>query len=65
MLSNLRRLLITFVWAFLILNLVHRFPRPLTIFVNVALVFMALMNGMQLAALKSTKPKAGPQMTRG
>ncbi len=27
----------------LILNLVHPFPRPLNIFVNVALVFMALM----------------------
>lgn len=43
MLINLGRLLMLFVWAFLILNLVHPFPRPLNIFVNVALVFMALM----------------------
>ncbi len=63
MLINLGRLLMLFVWAFLILNLVHPFPRPLNIFVNVALVFMALMHGMQLALLKSTIPKAGPQMT--
>lgn len=59
MLINLGRLLMLFVWAFLILNLVHPFPRPLNIFVNVALVFMALMHGMQLALLKSTIPKAG------
>lgn len=65
MLINLGRLLMLFVWAFLILNLVHPFPRPLNIFVNVALVFMALMHGMQLALLKSTIPKAGPQMTTG
>ncbi len=49
MLINLGRLLMLFVWAFLILNLVQPFPRPLNIFVNVALVFMALMHGMQLA----------------
>lgn len=65
MLINLGRLLMLFVWAFLILNLVHPFPRPLNIFVNVALVFMALMHGMQLALLKSTIPKEGPQMTTG
>ncbi|MDI5166004.1 DUF1145 domain-containing protein, partial [Salmonella enterica subsp. enterica serovar Montevideo] len=40
----------------MILNLVQPFPRPLNIFVNVALVFMALMHGMQLALLKSTIP---------
>lgn len=57
MLINLGRLLMLFVWAFLILNLVQPFPRPLNIFVNVALVFMALMHGMQLALLKSTIPK--------
>ncbi|EBW5577955.1 DUF1145 family protein [Salmonella enterica subsp. enterica serovar Teddington] len=65
MLINLGRLLMLFVWAFLILNLVHPFPHPLNIFVNVALVFMALMHGMQLALLKSTIPKEGPQMTTG
>ncbi|QSA10151.1 DUF1145 family protein [Escherichia coli] len=45
------------------LNLVHPFPRPLNIFVNVALIFTVLMHGMQLALLKSTLPKDGPQMT--
>lgn len=42
---------------------VHPFPRPLNIFVNVALIFTVLMHGMQLALLKSTLPKDGPQMT--
>lgn len=41
----------------------HPFPRPLNIFVNVALIFTVLMHGMQLALLKSTLPKDGPQMT--
>ena len=64
MLLNLGRLLMLCVWAFLILNLFHPFPRPLNIFVNVALVFMVLMHGMQTALMKSTLPKDGPQMTR-
>ncbi len=37
MLINIGRLLMLCVWGFLILNLVHPFPRPLNIFVNVAL----------------------------
>ncbi|MFW0764829.1 DUF1145 family protein [Trabulsiella odontotermitis] len=63
MLINIGRLLMLFVWAFLLLNLVQPFPRPLNIFVNVALVFMVLMHGMQMALLKTTLPKDGPQMT--
>ncbi|MGX9739444.1 DUF1145 family protein [Pseudocitrobacter corydidari] len=64
MLINLGRLLMLCVWAFLVLNLFQPFPRPLNIFVNVALVFMVLMHGMQLALLQSTIPKDGPQMTK-
>ena len=51
MLINIGRLLMLCVWGFLILNLVHPFPRPLNIFVNVALIFTVLMHGMQLALL--------------
>ncbi|HBB1336908.1 TPA: DUF1145 domain-containing protein, partial [Escherichia coli] len=43
MLINIGRLLMLCVWGFLILNLVHPFPRPLNIFVNVALIFTVLM----------------------
>ncbi|WGL56480.1 DUF1145 family protein [Kluyvera intermedia] len=65
MLINLGRLLMLCVWGFLLLNLFQPFPRPLNIFVNVALIFMVLMHGMQMALLQSTMPKDGPQMTRG
>ena len=61
MLINIGRLLMLCVWGFLILNLVHPFPRPLNIFVNVALIFTVLMHGMQLALLKSTLPKPPPK----
>ena len=39
MLINLGRLLMLCVWAFLLLNLFQPFPKPLNIFVNVALIF--------------------------
>ena len=55
MLINIGRLLMLCVWGFLILNLVHPFPRPLNIFVNVALIFTVLMHGMQLALLFANK----------
>lgn len=64
MLINIGRLLMLCVWAFLILNLVQPFPRPLNIFVNVALIFMVLMHGLQLSLLKATQPKEGPALSR-
>jgi uncharacterized protein YhhL (DUF1145 family) len=57
MLINLGRLLMLCVWAFLLLNLFQPFPKPLNIFVNVALIFMILMHGLQLTLLKATQPK--------
>jgi putative membrane protein len=63
MLINLGRLLMVGVWAFLILNLIHPFPRPLNIFVNVALFFTAFMHALQMVMLKTALPKDGPQMT--
>jgi hypothetical protein len=38
MLINFGRLLMLCVWAFLLLNLFQPFPKPLNIFVNVALI---------------------------
>lgn len=64
MLINLGRLLMLFVWFFLLVNIFHPFPRPLNIFVNVALIFTVLMHGMQLALLKSTQPKDSPPLSR-
>ncbi|MDX6019383.1 DUF1145 family protein [Scandinavium sp. V105_16] len=65
MLLNIGRLLMLCVWAFLVLNVVHPFKFPVNIFVNVALIFMILMHGLQMTLLKATMPKDGPQMTRG
>ena len=64
MLINIGRLLMLCVWGFLILNLVHPFPRPLNIFVNVALIFMILMHGLQLTLLKATQTKDAPPLSR-
>ncbi|WP_067700003.1 MULTISPECIES: DUF1145 family protein [unclassified Erwinia] len=63
MLINLGRILMTGVWAFLLLNLVHPFPTPLKYFVNVALIFMVLMHGLQLVLMRATQPKGGPALS--
>ena len=64
MLINLGRLLMLCVWAFLLLNLFQPFPKPLNIFVNVALIFMILMHGLQLTLLRATQPKDAPPIDR-
>lgn len=48
----------------LLLNLFQPFPKPLNIFVNVALIFMILMHGLQLTLLKATQPKDAPPLGR-
>ncbi|STW04082.1 membrane protein [Klebsiella grimontii] len=62
MLINFGRLLMLCVWAFLLLNLFQPFPKPLNIFVNVALIFMILMHGLQLTLLKATQTKEMPPL---
>lgn len=61
---NLGRLLMIFVWAFLLLNLVQPFPKPLKYFVDIALIFMVIMHGLQLILLRATQPKDGAQLSR-
>jgi len=63
MLINLGRLLMIFVWAFLLLNLVHPLPKPLKYFVDVALLFMVIMHGLQLVLMRATQPKKGPKIS--
>lgn len=63
MLINAGRLLMVFVWGFLLLNVVHPFPKPLTHFVNVALFFMVIMHGLQLVLMRSTQPKESPKLS--
>ncbi|PWC15397.1 DUF1145 family protein [Brenneria corticis] len=62
---NLGRLLMLGVWGFLIVNLIHPFPRPLNIFMTVAMAFTILMHGFQLLLLKSSQPKENPSLTWG
>lgn len=62
-LINLGRLLMLCIWAFLVLNLIQPFPRPLNIFVNVALFFMVIMHGLQLGLMKVTQPKDSPPLS--
>lgn len=54
---NIGRLMMLFVWAFLLFNLIHPYPRPLNIFINVATIFMFFMHGLQVAMLKASQPK--------
>ncbi len=62
---NLGRIVMLFVWGFLLLNVVQPFPRPLNIFVNVAMIFMVLMHGLQLAMLKATLSKGEGKVSTG
>ncbi|QHM73427.1 DUF1145 family protein [Mixta intestinalis] len=61
---NLGRLMMVFVWAFLLLNLVQPFPKPLKYFVDVALIFMVIMHGLQLVLLRATQPKDSAKLSR-
>jgi len=63
MLINAGRVLMLFVWAFLLLNVVHPFPKPLTYFVNVALFFMVIMHGLQLVLMRTTQPKGAAKLS--
>ncbi|MBK4715296.1 MULTISPECIES: DUF1145 family protein [Tenebrionibacter/Tenebrionicola group] len=64
MLINLGRLLMLGVWAFMLLNLFQPFPRPLNIFINVAMAFTILMHGLQLTLLKSTQAKGAAPLSK-
>lgn len=63
MLINAGRLLMVFVWGFLLLNVAHPFPKPLTYFVNVALFFMVIMHGLQLVLMRTTQPKGTAKLS--
>lgn len=63
MLINAGRVLMIFVWGFLLLNLVQPFPKPLTYFVNVALFFMVIMHGLQLVLMRTTQPAGAAKLS--
>ena len=61
---NIGRLLMLCVWGFMLVNIVHPYTRPLNIFMNVALVFMVLMHGLQVTMLKTTFTKDQPKISK-
>ncbi|WP_411705325.1 DUF1145 family protein [Edaphovirga cremea] len=63
MLINCGRILMLGIWAFLVFNLIHPYPKPLKYFMDVAMIFMVLMHGLQLALLKSTQGKDQPKIS--
>ncbi|BDH44216.1 hypothetical protein TUM12370_02600 [Salmonella enterica subsp. enterica serovar Choleraesuis] len=63
MVLNFGRFLMLCVWAFMVFNLISPYPRPLNIFVNVALIFTVLMHGLQMTLLQSTLDKNAPRLT--
>lgn len=60
---NLGRLLMLGIWGILIFNLINPFPRPLNIFMTVAMIFTLLMHGFQLLLLKASQPKESPALS--
>ncbi|MBT0727361.1 DUF1145 family protein [Rosenbergiella australiborealis] len=64
MLINFGRILMAFIWVVLLLNLIHPATKPLKYFIDVALLFMVVMHGLQLVLLKATQTPSVPKMTK-
>lgn len=57
---NFGRFLMLMIWGILVFNLMHPFPKPVKYFLDIAMIFMILMHGLQLILLKVTQPKDQP-----
>jgi len=64
MFINIGRVLMVFIWFFLLLNLVHPATKPLKYFIDVALIFMVVMHGLQLILLKATQSNSTLKMSK-
>ncbi|TKI07162.1 DUF1145 family protein [Martelella alba] len=60
---NIGRLFMLLVWGFLLLNVVRPSPKPLKYFLDVALIFMAVMHLLQLFLLKATLTRDEPKFS--
>ncbi|MER1937916.1 DUF1145 domain-containing protein, partial [Proteus terrae] len=47
------RFLMVGVWGFLFLNIISPFPKPLKYFMDIALIFMVIMHGLQIVMNKA------------
>lgn len=61
---NLGRVLMLVIWGFLVFNLIHPFPRPLKYFLDIAMIFMVIMHGLQLTLLKATLTRDEGKLSR-
>ncbi|WP_440866779.1 DUF1145 family protein [Symbiopectobacterium purcellii] len=61
---NLGRILMIGVWGFLITNLIAPFPRPLNIFMMVAMGSTLLMHGFQVLLLRASHGKEQGPLSR-
>ncbi|MDX7989370.1 DUF1145 family protein [Xenorhabdus sp. 12] len=57
MFVQLGRIIMTLVWAVMIFNFFHPFPKPLKYFMDIAMVFTVVMHAFQLLLLKNSQPK--------
>ncbi len=55
---NLGKLLLSGIWGVLVFNLIHAFPKPMNHFLNIAMIFMVFIHGMQLVLLKAVQPQS-------
>ncbi|MGP1933910.1 MAG: DUF1145 domain-containing protein [Arsenophonus sp. NC-QC1-MAG3] len=51
-LINIRKLLILFIWKFMIFNLIHPFLTPLKYFIDVVMIFMIFMQTIFISFFK-------------
>lgn len=48
------KLFYLFIWLFLLFNLIHPYPRPANIVLNIGLIAFVIMHGLQAGILHST-----------
>ncbi|OCG07670.1 hypothetical protein A9G13_05490 [Gilliamella sp. wkB178] len=48
------KILYSFIWLFLLFNLIHPYPRPANIVANIGLIAFVVMHGLQAWILHST-----------
>jgi Predicted membrane protein len=48
------KVLYSFIWLFLLFNLIHPYPRPANIVANIGLIVFVIIHGLQACILHST-----------
>lgn len=65
LLLNVGRLLMLFIWGFLLLNIVYPlFPKPSKYFLEISLLFIIIMHTLQLTLLHATQSHGSATLTK-